>query len=268
MAANSPPLSAIRLSANLGFLWGELPLPERVAAAAGRAGFRAVEFHLPYATPAAELRDACAAARVAVLNINMPYGNTDAGEFGIGALGGREDDFLRSFDVAATYADGLGATAIHVLAGIVPEAERRRATEVFVRNLRRASAMAPPGVTLLLEAMNRVDQPSYLYATTADANAVRAAVGAANVKLMFDAYHIGRGGDDVVAEFRRHLPHIGHVQIAAVPSRAEPDEGTLDYRALFAAIAESGYGGWVGAEYKPRAATEAGLGWRDAFGVR
>lgn len=267
MTANTPPPGAIRLSANLGFLWADLPLPDRVAAA-GRAGFRAVEFHLPYATPAAELKAACAAAGVAVRNINMLYGDTDAGEFGIGALAGREDDFLRLFEMAATYADGLGASAIHVLAGIVPEAARGRATEVFVGNLRRASAMTPPGVTLLLEAMNPFDQPSYLYATTADADAVRAAVGAPNVKLMFDAYHVGRGGGDVIAAFHRHLPHIGHVQIAAVPSRAEPDEGTLDYRAVFAAIAESGYRGWVGAEYKPRARTGAGLGWRDAFGVR
>ncbi|MEJ0012116.1 MAG: TIM barrel protein [Bauldia sp.] len=264
MAANSS-LSAIRLSANLGFLWSDLTLLDRIAAA-GRAGFRGVEFHLPYATPASALKAACAAADVAVIGINMPYGDR-AGEFGVGALPGREADFLRLFETAATYADAVGASAIHVLAGMVPAAERAAATATFVRNLERASRIAPDGVTLLLEAMNRQERPDYLLLTTAEADAVRAATGAANVKLMFDAYHVGRDGRDAAAEFARYLPQIGHVQIAAVPSRAEPDEGTLDYGALFRTIAASGYRGWVGAEYEPRAATDAGLGWRTTLGV-
>ncbi len=264
MAANFP-LSAIRLSANLGFLWSELPLLERIAAA-GRAGFRSVEFHLPYATPPARVKAACAATGVAVTGINTPYGNAAAGEFGLGALPGRQDDFLRLFDTAAAYADAIGANAIHVLAGNVPAAERGAATETFVRNLGRASRMTPDGVTLLLEAMNRQDRPEYLLSTTAEADAVRAAVGA-NVKLMFDAYHVGRDGRDVAAEFARYLPHIAHVQIAAVPSRAEPDEGTLDYGVLLQTIAASGYRGWIGAEYKPRAGTDAGLIWRAKLGL-
>ena len=202
-----------------------------------------------------------------MLGINTPYGNRAAGDFGLGALPGREDEFLRLFETAAAYADAAGANAIHVLAGNVAETERATATDTFVRNLERAARMTPDGVTLLLEAMNRVDQPAYLYATTAEADLVRAAVGAPNVKLMFDAYHVGRGGRDVVAEFAQCVPHIGHVQIAAVPSRAEPDEGTLDYRAVFDAIAASGYGGWIGAEYKPRATADAGLGWRAKLGV-
>ncbi len=259
MAAKNP-LSAIRLSANLGFLWSELPLLDRVAAA-GRAGFRAVEFHLPYPTPAAELKAACAAAGVAAVCINMPYGNQD-GEFGIGALPGREDDFLRLFEVAVAYADGAGVGAIHVLAGMVPADQRAAATETLVGNLERACRVTPGGITLLLEAMNRQERPEYLYSTSGEADAVRAAVGAPNVKLMFDAYHVGRDGRDVIADFTQYMPHIGHVQIAAVPSRAEPDEGTLDYRAVLGSIAASGYRGWVGAEYKPRATTDAGLGWR------
>jgi hydroxypyruvate isomerase len=59
----------LRFSANLGFLWPDRPLLERIAAA-GRAGFKAVELHFPYDTPAAETKAACADAEVKLLGIN------------------------------------------------------------------------------------------------------------------------------------------------------------------------------------------------------
>jgi hydroxypyruvate isomerase len=62
------------------------------------------------------------------------------------------------------------------------------------------------------------------------------------------------------------MPVIGHIQIAAVPDRGEPDQGEVHYVNLIAAIREMGYAGPIGAEYKPRTGnTAGGLGWLEAF---
>jgi hydroxypyruvate isomerase len=58
------------------------------------------------------------------------------------------------------------------------------------------------------------------------------------------------------------MPVIGHVQIAGVPSRHEPDPGEeLNYPFLFEELDRLGYGGFVGCEYRPRGGTVEGLGW-------
>ena len=66
---------------------------------------------------------------------------------------------------------------------------------------------------------------------------------------------------DVATKIRRWLPHVGHIQVAGVPGRNEPDTGELNYDYLFRLLDELKYDGWVGCEYKPRAETIAGLGW-------
>jgi hydroxypyruvate isomerase len=139
---------------------------------------------------------------------------------------------------------------------------------VFVKNLREASDKASPhGLMLLLEALNPRDAPDYFYSTQAEAARIREEVGRPNVKLMFDVYHVGVSEGDVLRKLAHYMPVIGHVQIAAVPSRAEPDEGEIDYRTVLAEIDKLGYVGWVGAEYKPRADTDDGLGWMQRLGV-
>src|SRR5690606_29291805 len=116
-------------------------------------------------------------------------------------------------------------------------------------------------LTLLLEPINQRDKPGYFYSTIGEAADIIATVGAPNLKIMFDVYHVGVSEGDVTKRLERHLPDIGHVQIAAVPSRAEPDEGEIAYQAIFAALDMLGYAGWTGCEYKPRGDTDAGLAW-------
>lgn len=254
----------IKLSANLGFMWPDRPLLERIAAA-GWAGFRAVELHWPYDVPAADIAAACRAADVRLLGLNTAVGNAAAGEFGLCALPGREADFTAAFTQALDYARVTGAAAIHVMAGVAPDTPETEWT--LVQNLRAASAEAAMvGVTVLLEAINPRDKPGYFYHRVERAAEIIESVGAPNVRLMYDAYHVGVGQGDVIRRFEALLPLIGHVQIAAVPSRAEPDEGELSYPDIFDAIEASGYDGWVGCEYRPRADTDAGLRWRDTFG--
>ena len=256
-----------RFSANLGFLWPDRPLIERIDAA-GRAGFKAVELHYPYDVPAAEVATACERNGIVLLGINTNVGSGEDRHVGLGAVPGRETDFDALFGQALAYAVAAGGNSIHVMAGRVPEQDRAAGVDVFAANLSRAAPKAAEhGLTLLLEALNPHDMPGYFYSRIDEAADILARVGAPNLRLMFDVYHVGRVGDDVFALLDRHLDHIGHVQVAAVPSRAEPDEGFIDYPAVFKKLDAIGYAGWVGCEYRPRRTTDEGLSWIKTLGV-
>jgi hydroxypyruvate isomerase len=254
-----------RFSANLGFLWPDRPLLDRIDAAAA-AGFKAIELHWPYATPADAVRQRCADRGIVLLGINTPVGNAEKGDFGLGAQAGREAEFSDGFRQSAEYARSAGASYVHVMAGVVAPEHKARAKGVFIENLAFA-AKAAPDLTLLLEPINQRDKPGYFYSTLGEAADIIGEVGAPNLKIMFDVYHVGVSEGDVLTRLERHLPQIGHVQIAAVPSRAEPDEGEIAYGAVFAALDRLGYAGWTGCEYRPRAGTDEGLAWVKALGV-
>jgi hydroxypyruvate isomerase len=255
----------LRFSANLGFLWPDRPLLDRIDAAAS-AGFRAIELHWPYEVPPEVLRGRCEALGLTLLALNTPI-DSGRGEFGLGAVPGREADFRTGFELASGYARAAGASAVHVMAGVVPPGtDRNEAAAMFEANLRWAVAAAPD-LGLLLEPLNPVDRPGYFYSRTGEAAAMVDRVGAANLAIMFDAYHVGMVGGDVLEELRRRFGKVGHVQIAAVPTRGEPDEGVFAFPSLFATLDLLGYQGWVGCEYRPRGDTTEGLRWLPALGV-
>ena len=257
----------LRFSANLGFLWPDRPLLDRIDAAAA-AGFKAIELHWPYDVPAAGVRARCDEHGLTLLGVNTVRGDVAAGENGLGALLGREREFQDAVDQSIAFCRAAGGHAVHCMAGVVPVEAREPARALFVRNLQIASAKAAPyGITLLLEPLNPRDAPGYFYATVDEAAPVITAAACANVRLMFDCYHVGMTGGDVTAKLERVWPMIGHVQIAAVPSRAEPDAGDVDYRMVFAALERLAYAGWIGCEYKPVASTDAGLAWAATLGV-
>jgi hydroxypyruvate isomerase len=255
----------LRFSANLGFLWSQLPLLERIERAAANQ-FAAVELHWPYETSAAEVREACQRHGLRLLAANSPIGNSALGESGLAALPGREADFKRSFESSLAWCKEAGAQAIHVLPGIVSPEQRASATETLVSNLQWAADLAAQHqFTILLEAINQRDKPGYFYSTQAESNAIREQCARDNIKLMFDVYHVGVAEGDILTKLEHYLPHIGHIQIAAVPTRAEPDEGEVAYSAVFKRIETLGYQGWIGCEYKPRAGVEEGLAWRTPY---
>ncbi|WP_246674329.1 TIM barrel protein [Mesorhizobium sp. B4-1-1] len=238
---------------------------DRIDAAAA-AGFKAIELHWPYATPAALVKQRCIDHGLILLGINTPLGDTDKGDFGLGALDGRQSEFCIGFEMCADYARQAGATSIHAMAGVVAPDQRVRGKEVFIENLAFATNAAPD-LTILLEPINQRDKPNYFYSSIEEAAEIIDRVGAPNFRIMFDVYHVAVSQGDVLTRLARHLQQIGHVQIAAVPSRAEPDEGEISYLAVFAALERLGYRNWVGCEYKPRAATDHGLTWVKALGV-
>jgi hydroxypyruvate isomerase len=254
-------------SANLGFLWPDRPLLQRIDAAA-RAGFPAIELHWPYDVPAHEVRAACIRHGLRLMGLNTPVGDVARGEFGLGALPGREADFAAAMRQAIDYAVEAGAGAIHVMAGVTTGLDAASCRESFIANLARfAPEAAHHGLTLLLEAINPRDKPGYFYSQQGEAAEIISAIGAPNIRLMFDVYHCGVAEGDITKKLEHLLPLIGHIQIAAVPSRAEPDEGEVDYRHIFTTLARLGWSQPLGCEYKPRSGTDDGLGWRKTLGV-
>ena len=256
-----------RFSANIGMLWPDRPLLRRIDAAAD-AGFRAVEMHWPYDVPASEVAQCCQRRGMTLLGINTVPGDFAKGERGLGAVPGREREFQESVDQSVAYCAASGASAIHVMAGKVPREDRARARRVFADNLRVASAKAATHhLTLLLEPLNLRDTPGYFYSTVAEAAALIQEARLPNLQLQFDVYHVASAEGDVLMKLQQYLPIIGNIQIAAVPSRAEPDEGEIHYPAIFAAVDRLGYAGWVGCEYRPRGDTDEGLRWMRTLNV-
>ncbi|HTS22775.1 MAG TPA: 2-oxo-tetronate isomerase [Casimicrobiaceae bacterium] len=254
-----------RFSANLSFLYTELPFLERFAAAA-RDGFRAAEFAFGYEHPVSDIAARLAAAGLVQVLINAPPGDAEAGDRGLGALSGREAEFAESIVTALAYAEALRCPRVHVMAGVVSEDRRARARATFVANLRLAAREAGArGIALTIEPINPRDIPGYFLNTQAEAHAIREEVGADNLSVQMDLYHAQIVEGNLSEKIRRWLPHIGHVQIAGVPGRHEPDVGEINYRHLFALLDELGYAGWVGCEYRPRAGTSAGLEWIRTF---
>mgnify|MGYP006286660175 FL=1 len=245
-----------RFSANLGFLWAERPLPEAIRAAA-RAGFAAVECHWPGDVPEAELRDALAETGLPMISLNTRRGDVVAGDNGLAALPGREAEARAAIDEALAYAEAVGARAVHVMAG---RARGAAARETFLANLAHACAAAGDR-TILIEPLNRHDAPGYFLRTTDQARGIIATLGAPNLKLMFDCYHVARTERDVTTRLAALMPVIGHVQVASVPDRGPPDRGELHYPAVFAALDRLGWTAPVGAEYRPGGPTEDSLGW-------
>jgi hydroxypyruvate isomerase len=253
----------LKFSANLGFLWPDRPLLDRIDAAA-RAGFRAIELHWPFDIPAEELRARCEQNGVVLLGINTPPGDLSKGDFGLAAVPGRQEDFRALFRMTAAYAHRAGARHVHVMAGVV--ADRDAGRDTLLANLSWALDHAPD-LMLILEAINADDCPGYFYSRQDEARAIVERLSTPNLRLMFDCYHAGRTEVDFFAVLERCMPLTSHVQIAAVPDRGEPDRGALDYAPVFQRLEQLGYDGWIGCEYKPRGDTDAGLGWIESLGV-
>ncbi|NNE89935.1 MAG: TIM barrel protein [Silicimonas sp.] len=248
----------MKFSANLGFLWSELPLPDAIRAAKA-AGFDAVECHWPYDVPEADVIAALDETGVPMLGLNTRRGNVAAGDNGLVALPDRVDEARVAIDEAVAYAAAIDCGAIHVMAGF---AEGQEAHDCFISNLRYACSQADPhGITILIEPLNHYDAPGYFLKTTTQAVAIIEEVGAGNLKLMFDCYHVQLMEGDLTNRLTKLLPMIGHIQFAAAPGRGAPGQGEIAFDHIFAHIASLGYERPLGAEYKPGGPTEVTLGW-------
>ncbi len=249
-------------SANLGFLWSDRSLPEAIRAA-NSAGFDAVECHWPYEYPAADVKAALQETGLKMLGLNTRPGDQSAGEFGLSALPGREGEARAAIDEAIAYATAIDAQCIHVMAGV---ANGEKAHRTFASNLRYAcEGAAEYGITILIEPLNTYDAPGYFLTATDHAQAIIDEVGPANLKLMFDCYHVQRMEGDLPRKLADLLPIIGHIQFASVPDRGPPDRGEIDYAQTFKVVEDLGWRAPLGAEYKPGGDTDATLDWMSAL---
>lgn len=245
-----------RLAANLTMMFTELPFLDRFDAAAG-AGFKAVECVAPYVAPAAAVKERLQGLGLTMALFNMPPGDWAAGERGFGADPARKADFRNSIDLALEYADATGCRTLHLMAGKISAGAHRAAwTDTLIANVQLAAdAVADRGLTIVLEPINtRVDMPGYFYDTTAAALSVMDQADRANVKLLYDIYHMQIMEGDVIATIQRHHQYIAHYHTAGVPGRHELDENQeLFYPAIMRAVMDTGYQGYLGQEFIPRA---------------
>jgi 2-dehydrotetronate isomerase len=253
-----------RFCANLNFLFQEVPLLERLDAAA-KAGFKGVEIGNPYEASAADIAARLKGNGLTLALINTTAGDGKAGERGRGALTGREKDFDADLASALAYCEATGCKLVHVMAGLVHQGARR---ETFVANLKKAARKAAgAGINLVIEPINRRDIPGYFLNKLAEARAIIYEVGEPNLGLQFDIYHRQVEDGDVATALKEYAGLTRHYQIANPPDRGEPDAGDLNYTWLLQQIDASPYQGWIGCEYRPRAGTVDGLKWTKACGV-
>jgi len=251
-----------RLAANLTMLFNEHAFVDRFEAAAA-AGFTGVEYLFPYDYSAAELRARLDSFGLSQVVHNVPCGDWAAGERGIACLPDRVAEFREGVDRAIEYAGVLGCRRLNCLAGIAPaDVERARLHATFVGNLAYAAErLQGAGIELLIEAVNTRDVPGFFLTRTDQALAVLDEVGADNLALQYDIYHMQIMEGDLARTLEAHLPRIGHIQLADNPGRHEPGSGEINYPFLFAHLDRIGYAGWIGCEYKPATTTVEGLGW-------
>lgn len=250
----------LRIAANISMLFLDYAFLDRIERAA-EAGFAGVECHYPYEIPAGIVRKAAERAGLRFIGLNSPARRLGSDDLGFAALPGHEAEADARFDEALAYALEAGARNINVMTGaIAPESAEAR--QALIRHLKYAGACAAAhDVTVMIEPLNRRDGHGYFVAGTDQARDIIQAVGLANVRLLFDIYHVGIIEGDVVARLKSVLPYIGHVQVAGVPERHEPDTGELDYREVLRTLDDRGFAGWIGAEYRPKGRTEDGLAW-------
>ena len=255
-----------RFAANLSLMYNEHPFLARFGACAAD-GFEAAECQFPYEHGSAAIRDELDRHGLSMVLINAPAGDFAGGERGIAALPGRQAEFRAGVDLAIEYAQALGCPRVHLMAGLVRrESDRLAQREAYVDNLAwAAQRLGDHGLTALFEPINPRDFPGYLLNTQAEAHAIVERIGAPNLKVQMDLYHCQIVEGDLATRIRRHLAGVGHMQIAGVPHRHEPDLGEVHYPYLFELLDSLGYEGWVGCEYRPRAGTSAGLGWLRAW---
>jgi len=251
-----------RFAANLSMMYTEHAFEDRFAAAAAD-GFEAVEYLFPYAYDPQMLAQRLHDNGLEQVLFNLSPGDWDRGERGMACHPGREAEFMATVEQAAHYADVLGCRRLHAMAGLLPQGVLpQQAQEVYVDNLRRATQrLAPQGVTLLIEPINTRDMPGYFLHHQQQAHDVVAEVGEPNLRVQMDFYHCQIMEGDLTRRLEQHLPGVGHIQIAGVPDRHEPDQGEVNYPWLFDRLDALGYDGFIGCEYRPRAQTSAGLEW-------
>ncbi len=257
-----PMAYSLSFSANLSMLFADAPLIDRFARAKA-AGFGAVEVQFLGDTPVDRVKGELDRHGLELVLLNFGVGDFKAGDRGYLNDPAKADRLQRALDEGLENARRLGVKRMNAMAGnLLPGVPESVQHETIVENLRKAApAAARAGVTILVEALNRFDNPRYALTTSASALEVMRRVDRPNVKFQYDTFHMQRMEGNLTETVTKNLPLIGHIQIADVPGRHEPGTGEINFPFFFRALAAAGYQGFVGLEYVPTGPTEATLGW-------
>jgi hydroxypyruvate isomerase len=267
------PAHPLQFAANLSWLYTDLPFLDRFEAAA-RDGFRGVECLFPHEHPVDELSARLQSLGLQLVLFNAAPGDWAKGERGLACRLDREADFQRSFLEALGLAHRLQCPRIHVMAGLSeglaqhdPDLHSRELA-CYAQRLAWAVEQAKAArVVVMIEPINPIDMPGYALTQQAQAHDLVKATASAHLQVQMDLYHCQRVEGQALAMLQTHLPsgRIGHLQIASVPDRHEPDQGHLAFSDIFTYLQSSAYTGWIGCEYRPQDATPGGtsrgLGW-------
>ncbi|MAZ01969.1 MAG: hydroxypyruvate isomerase [Sneathiella sp.] len=253
---------SLKFAANISFLYQDLPFLDRFAAAADD-GFKGVEYLFPYDFDPAEIKDHLEQNNLEQVLFNVRAGDFAKGERGLASLTGREAEFQATVHQAIEYAEALGCTRLHVMAGIRDTTVTHDTQlAVYRHNLRIAAAAAEPsGITILIEPINSKDMPGYFLESVSMAATLIEEINHPSLRLQFDIYHVQKTDGDIIRQFTNFAPLIRHIQIANPPDRSEPDNGEINYPYIFDFLESEGYDGWIGCEYTPSSGTTETLGW-------
>lgn len=253
---------AFSYSAHIGYLFSDLPLTDRIAAAR-RSGFAAVEHPAPYSVPAPQMARLLAQSGLRYTQFGLYSGRGEAGEKGIGIFPGRRAEFEKSITDGLDYAQAIGVKMVHAMSGVLPEDQRQQSHwDCYVENLALCARKASErGITVIVEAMSPAAVPDYFIATPDRAAQAIADAGEPNLGLLLDIFHTASSGLDIEGTIRAHAGRIAHVHIADFPGRHEPGSASLDFDAIEGVLEDAGYDGVLGCEYVPAGRTEDGLGW-------
>ncbi|XP_048056135.1 putative hydroxypyruvate isomerase isoform X2 [Megalobrama amblycephala] len=262
-------MAPLKFCANISWLFTELPEFTQRMRAAARAGFRAVEAAWIYSADLKELKAVKDETGLEFALINTPPGDLNAGDLGLGAVPGREQEFRQGLDLAVRFAKALDCRRIHLMAGRVPAGADRSAVsmemeDTFVQNLKHAAGvLSKEGILGLIEPINtRITDPRYFLDSPNQAAVILQRVSHPSIRMQMDIYHWQIMDGNLTQNIRKYLPMTGHIQIAQVPDRHEPDsDGELSFSYLFKLLEELDYQDYIGCEYKPQGSTEAGLDW-------
>lgn len=252
----------LNFTANLSLLFTEVELIDRFEAAR-QQGFTAVEIQFPYELEAGTLQKALTEAGQKLVLFNVDADDLLQGGEGLACVPEKQTRFRQAIAQTLTYAKVLKPVAINVLPGrCLNQSRLSEYLQTFRENLCfAADAFAPLGIKTVFEAINTHDMPSFIIHSSAQMLAVLDELNRPDLLMQYDIYHMRMMGEEPAGFIAEHAGKIGHIQFADCPGRAQPGTGGIDFEPIFSAIENSGYRGWVGAEYKPTGTTADSLDW-------
>ena len=257
----------LNLSANISLLFTEDSFLERFGKASEN-NFQAVEFQFPYEFSPEIIKEKLDKFNLDLSVFNSLPGNFKNGDRGLACLPKRKEEFQRTIIQSIEYAKIIKCKKIHIMSGIQGSKNDLAYRDTYIENLQWAcDKFSEEDLTVLIEPINSRNIPDYFLSSTDMAIKIIELTAKKNIKLLFDIYHhqIIRG--DVTKYLKNIYSYIGHIQIAGIPDRNEPDISEIDYKFIFKIINDLGYKGWIGCEYNPIEDTVSGLSWREKINL-